>query len=221
METAGLRAAEFGFLDERAEVYLDHTGAGLPPRSLVRGHADRVTRGCFGNPHSESPTSRRSGALLAEARLAVPALDGLGALRHADGSPLVRLYGPSGCDGRGGTVALNVLDAQGHVVDERVVARDSGSRGISLRTGCFCNPGAGEAAFSLDVPLLRSVARRQQARTIDDYVHELGLPSAGAVRVSLGIASNEGDVDAFLAFVADTYRDRLPRTEGLSDRDGC
>jgi hypothetical protein len=35
-------------------------------------------------------------------------------------------------------VALNFLDPDGRVIDERAVARDSGAAGISLRTGCFC-----------------------------------------------------------------------------------
>ncbi|MFD9461057.1 hypothetical protein [Streptomyces sp. NPDC060027] len=68
---ADLRAREFGYLDEGGHTYLDHTGAGLPPRSLVTGSAERITGGLFGNPHSDSPASRASGVLLAEARRAV------------------------------------------------------------------------------------------------------------------------------------------------------
>lgn len=76
---AGLRARDFGYLDEGGHTYLDHTGAGLPPRSLVTGSAERITGGLFGNPHSESPASRASGVLLAEARRAV--------LRHFGADP--------------------------------------------------------------------------------------------------------------------------------------
>ncbi|MEK8169101.1 aminotransferase class V-fold PLP-dependent enzyme [Streptomyces sp. M19] len=50
-------------------------------------------------------------------------LDGLGALRHRSGAPMARLYGPEGTEGRGGTVALNLLDPHGRIVDERAVAR--------------------------------------------------------------------------------------------------
>src|SRR5947207_2462232 len=50
-----LRAREFGYLDAGGHTYLDHTGAGLAPRSLVTGSAERITGGLFGNPHSESP----------------------------------------------------------------------------------------------------------------------------------------------------------------------
>lgn len=70
-------------------------------------------------------------------------LTGLRALRHSDDSPMARVYGPLDAGAaRGGTVALNLLGADGRIVDERVVTRDSAARGISLRTGCFCNPGA-------------------------------------------------------------------------------
>ncbi|SEE97801.1 aminotransferase class V-fold PLP-dependent enzyme [Streptomyces sp. Ag109_O5-10] len=148
-------------------------------------------------------------------------LGGLAALRHSDGSPLVRVYGPDRADGaRGGTVALNVLGADGRVVDERVVTRDSAAHGISLRTGCFCNPGAGEEAFGLPLTRLRSAADTQVG-SLDEYLELLELPSAGAVRVSLGISSQPGDIETFLAFVTDTYRDRVPTTAGLAARESC
>ncbi|MER6539103.1 aminotransferase class V-fold PLP-dependent enzyme [Streptomyces sp900105755] len=148
-------------------------------------------------------------------------LGGLAALRHSDGSPMVRVYGPDRADGaRGGTVALNVLGADGRVVDERVVTRDSAAHGISLRTGCFCNPGAGEEAFGLPLTRLRSAADTQVG-SLDEYLELLELPSAGAVRVSLGISSQPGDIETFLAFVTDTYRDRVPTTAGLAARESC
>ncbi|GHJ36812.1 aminotransferase class V-fold PLP-dependent enzyme [Streptomyces sp. TS71-3] len=147
-------------------------------------------------------------------------LDGLRGLRHRSGAPVVRLYGPDATERRGGTVALNFLDADGGVVEERIVARDSAARTISLRTGCFCNPGAGEAAFALGTPLLHRVAGGGHG-SIDEYLTALGLPSGGAVRVSLGLPSNEADVDAFVEFAADTYRDRAPEASGLAPRLRC
>ncbi|MFJ5262457.1 aminotransferase class V-fold PLP-dependent enzyme [Streptomyces sp. NPDC088387] len=148
-------------------------------------------------------------------------LAGLRGLRHSDGSPLIRVYGPDRVDtARGATVALNVLDADGRIVDERVVTRDSAAHGISLRTGCFCNPGAGEAAFALPLNRLRSAAR-SRLTSLEDYLELLGLPSAGAVRISLGVSSQPKDIETFLAFVARTYRDRVPGATGLAPRVGC
>jgi hypothetical protein len=78
-DLADLRAEDFDYLDAGGHTYLDHTGAGLPPTSLVRGSAARITGGLFGNPHSESPASRASGELLSQARRAV--------LRHFNADP--------------------------------------------------------------------------------------------------------------------------------------
>ncbi len=157
-------------------------------------------------------------------------LDHLGRLKHGNGAPLVRLYGPAGLDGRGGTVALNFLDPHGQLIDERAVARDASAAGISLRTGCFCNPGAGEWALGLtrrDVRGPRWLALagggfpRKSMSTVDDYLTVIGLATGGAVRVSLGLASNVADVEAFLDFAERTYRDRSADLAGLAPRLRC
>ena len=143
-------------------------------------------------------------------------LENLGRLKHDNGAPLTRLYGPAGLTGRGGIVTFNFLDPAGRVIDERAVARDAARAGISLRTGCFCNPGAGEWAFGLgrkDVrgpwwsALVAGGFSRQAVTTVDDYLTRIGLPTGGAVRVSLGVASNLADVKAFLDFAERAYRD--------------
>ena len=157
-------------------------------------------------------------------------LQSLGRLRHGNGAPLIRVYGPAGTVARGGTVAFNFLDPSGDVVDERAVARDAAAAGISLRTGCFCNPGAGEWAFGLtrrDVrgPWWRALVAggfsRQSVTTVDDYLDRIGLPTGGAVRVSFGIASTIADVEAFLDFAERTYRDRAADLAGLAPRLHC
>ncbi|MFC6885179.1 aminotransferase class V-fold PLP-dependent enzyme [Actinomadura yumaensis] len=154
-------------------------------------------------------------------RLTAWTLERLRSLRHGDGTPMIRVYGPSTAEGRGGTIAFNVLDPRGEVVDERVVARDTSAAGISIRTGCFCNPGAGEGAFRIERRTLRSRALRRPMRDLDAYLGVLGLPSGGAVRASFGLVSNEADVDRLIALLADTYRDRTPREQALHPRERC
>ena len=39
--------------------------------------------------------------------------------------------------------------------------------------------------------------------SMDDYIERVGLPSGGAVRVSLGLASNVADVYRFMALAAE------------------
>jgi selenocysteine lyase/cysteine desulfurase len=144
----------------------------------------------------------------------------LAALRHGNGQPMARIYGPASTRDRGGTVAFNLLDPGGRIIDERAVARDTAAAGISIRTGCFCNPGAGEGAFNLTKADWRK-APPGRARTMDQYLDLLGLPSGGALRASVGLASNAEDLERFLAFVETTYRDRLADTTGLTPRLAC
>jgi hypothetical protein len=56
---------------------------------------------------------------------------------------------------------------------------------------------------------------------MDDYLERVGLPSGGAVRVSVGVASTIADVEAFLGFAGRTYRDREADLAGLAPRLHC
>ncbi|MEK8106974.1 hypothetical protein NKG94_20875 [Micromonospora sp. M12] len=117
------------------------------------------------------------------------------------------MYGPTTGAGRGGTVTFNLRHPDGTLVDERLVAREAAAAGFSLRTGCFCNPGAGEGAFGIS---RTSTRRRLLARvdTIDQYLAALRLPTGGAVRVSFGLASTAADAERFVAFVQSAYLNR-------------
>lgn len=62
---------------------------------------------------------------------------------------------------------------------------------------------------------------RPNLKTVDDYLGLLGLPTGGAVRVSLGLASNLSDVERFVDFAEQTYRDSEPDNAGLAPRLRC
>jgi len=103
------------------------------------------------------------------------------------------------------------------VVGERYVDRVAREHDISLRTGCFCNPGAGEVAFTISREILVG-GEFGEGMMLDDYVRAIGLPSGGAVRASPGLASNFADVYRFMLFAAefidlrDVPDDLPPRT---------
>ncbi len=129
-------------------------------------------------------------------------LDGILGLRHDNGVPLVRLYGPPTMEQRGGTVAFNLQDSSGRLVDHRIVERRANAGRISLRTGCFCNPGAGEIALGLAKDELEGCfLRGPRGMTIDHFRQCIDGKGSGAVRVSVGLASNDLDVDALVAFL--------------------
>jgi selenocysteine lyase/cysteine desulfurase len=122
-------------------------------------------------------------------------------LRHSTGRPLVRVYGPAGSEGRGGTVTMNFHDASGAFIDHQTIEARAGTRRISIRSGCFCNPGAGELAMGISGEEMRSCFSRASDRlTYDDFRRCIDGKSTGAVRVSLGLASTFSDVQAFLSF---------------------
>ena len=147
-------------------------------------------------------------------------LGALLSLRHANGAPLVRLYGPSGADGRGGTLAFNLLDPHGRAIDVRRVERAARRQTISLRTGCFCNPGAAEAAWSIGAETLRRAFSGTEPPSFEDLLERLGVEGGGAVRVSLGLASNFADAYRFLGF-ARSFLDRPEDTDDLPARGHC
>ena len=132
-------------------------------------------------------------------------IEGLLALRHATGEPLVSLYGPRSPAGRGGTIALNFRDRAGRLIDHQLIEERAATEKISLRTGCFCNPGAGELALGLTRQQIAAcLDGTDRCMTFDDFRQCIDAESTGAVRISLGMVSNFSDVETFLAF-AETF----------------
>ena len=99
-------------------------------------------------------------------------------LEELSAMPHVTIYGPQECVARGGTVAFNVDGV--HYAEVERQAREAG---ISLRGGCFCNPGAAEHALGI-----------------------VGSAEAkgkfGAVRISAGLANTVADVERALDLIA-------------------
>jgi selenocysteine lyase/cysteine desulfurase len=141
------------------------------------------------------------------AQLTRDLLDQLAALRHAGGEPLVRLYGPRGMHDRGATIAFNVCDRRGQAIPYPTVEARARAAGVALRGGCFCNPGAAEAAFGLPADgLAACLAASADAFSVMGLAACLGR-AVGAVRLSLGLANNRADVDRAVAVVA-SFADR-------------
>jgi selenocysteine lyase/cysteine desulfurase len=137
-------------------------------------------------------------------------------LRHANGRHMVRIYGPASMKARGATITMNFYDPDGHLVDYRRVEELATERRISLRTGCFCNPGAGEAAEGLTEADMRAAMDAGMDMNLARFVQLMqtrGGKAAGAIRISFGLASNVADAARFLAFAED-LRDQTRLTLG-------
>ncbi|WP_327321343.1 hypothetical protein OG735_01780 [Streptomyces sp. NBC_01210] len=99
-------------------------------------------------------------------------------------------------------------------MDERTLGVAAARAGVSVRTGCFCNPGVGEAINALSPTVVRSALRRGHPAGVDDYVKLLGVRALGAVRASVGAANNAGDIDRLLQVAAETAATRSPSAAG-------
>ena len=111
----------------------------------------------------------------------------LASLRHRQGAPMVQLYGPADQRFKGAVVAFNVLDEHGSIIPHQTLETAAREVRVSVRGGCFCNPGAAE---------------------------QVGLgfdaPTPGAVRASLGVANNMRDVERLVDVVSAMATRRVP-----------
>jgi molybdenum cofactor sulfurtransferase len=126
------------------------------------------------------------------------------ALQHSNGRSLVHLHGPKNLAQRGGTLAMNFYDPAGRPFDVYRLEQRANRARISLRTGCFCNPGANEIAHNLPAPALNAYDQTEPAPTpASFYAYMQGHygRTAAATRVSIGLATNFADVYGFVTFV--------------------
>jgi selenocysteine lyase/cysteine desulfurase len=137
-------------------------------------------------------------------------LDNLLSLQHSNGKPMVRIYGPTNTKMRGATVTLNFYGPDERLLDYRRIEELANAEGISLRTGCFCNPGAGEIAEGLTAEDMTAGLTRGPDLSLPHFLQVIqhrGNKSAGAIRISVGLATNFADVYRFMHFAAG-FRDR-------------
>lgn len=148
---------------------------------------------------------------------------GLSALRHSDGSPMVRLFGHHGvasfANGRQGSVAnfqlLKPADAGGGPLSYKAAAGELAAAGFHVREGCMCNPGACYAAVGVADSEVMAWAAAQGGDwggwewiPVRRNGTAVRLP-LGTLRASLGWMSRVQDVDALAGFLLRRYRDRV------------
>lgn len=132
-------------------------------------------------------------------------LEQLQSLRHDNGLPLVEIFGPTTTEARGGTISISFLDKYDCPFDEQRVEELANEAHISIRTGCFCNPGAGEVAHQLTGGEISDYYHEGRAMSYLDFqrwVQQKSGKKIGATRISVGLATNFADVYRFIQFAA-------------------
>lgn len=137
-------------------------------------------------------------------------LGDFGALGHTNGEPLVGIIGGGPGVTRGGTIAFNLYDPTGAMIHDRAVTEAASAAGISLRWGCFCNPGCGEAVRGLTAADMEQYFARTEVAgfcDLDERLWESRGSGASALRASVGWVTNEHDLAALVELIAG-FRDR-------------
>lgn len=100
-------------------------------------------------------------------------------------------------------MTVNFVDADGNPIDHRTIESEAGKVNISLRTGCFCNPGAGEIALGIsrvELDVCFTQPGHENRLSLDDFRVCIDGKNSGAVRISIGLVTNFRDVQALLQF---------------------
>lgn len=131
-------------------------------------------------------------------------IDQLLTLRHGNGRALIRILGPSDLTMRGGTVTFTVYDRSGQAFDDQHIEEMANRLNISLRTGCFCNPGAGEVAHGLTEEEMKRFFSSPEGMLFAELraaMQDQLNKTISAIRVSVGLVTNFDDVYRLVRFI--------------------
>lgn len=126
-------------------------------------------------------------------------LDELKSLKHDRGIRLIKIIGPETTWMRGGTIAMNFYNQKGVEYPFEVIEREANALNISVRTGCFCNPGVDELAHCIGADELTAFFDSMPYGNYYDAIRFLGK-LRGSVRASLGFITNVNDIQRFVSF---------------------
>lgn len=120
-------------------------------------------------------------------------------LKHANGQALVQIHGPKNRKNVGGTLMMNFLDEKGNPFQTEHVEHRANSIGISVRSGCFCNPGIDEMHCEISPEELSKYFTEHADGDFENKQFIYGR-LRGATRISVGIATNKLDIEKFIDF---------------------
>lgn len=122
-------------------------------------------------------------------------------MQHATGMKQVHLYGPEDRSKAGGTVIMTFLNPDGSAIPFEIIEQKANKHMISLRSGCFCNPGIDEI---FNCVTTEELTRFFSGRTKGNYSDMFSFlkKMRGAVRISVGLATTKADIDKYVQFVS-------------------
>lgn len=139
--------------------------------------------------------------------------EGLRSLRHGNGTRVCSIYSRNPGThhrtlGSGPVIAFNVRSSLGAWVPLAEFEKLATLKNFHVRTGGVCNPGGVASALGLEPwEMKRNFSSGFRCGSDNDIM--AGKPT-GVIRASLGAMSTLSDVDRFIAFVDEFYRENVP-----------
>lgn len=127
-------------------------------------------------------------------------IDDLHKIKHSNQHNVVRIFGSEDLTRKGGTLIFNLLDDDGKLFSIEDVEQMANENKISLRTGCFCNPGIDEINNCVSTDELMKYFTTKHNGSYHDMLYYLGR-MRGAIRISVGIATTMNDLNKFIDFI--------------------
>jgi selenocysteine lyase/cysteine desulfurase len=124
-------------------------------------------------------------------------------LVHSNGQPILKIFGAPSAANAGTSMIMTFLKPNGEAYPYEVIEAKAAEQNISLRAGCFCNPGIDEVTSCVTQQELANFFTQHSLWTYEEmklHIHKL----RGAVRISVGIATVQQDLDAYISFVQST-----------------
>lgn len=123
-------------------------------------------------------------------------------LKHDNGVNLIELYGTEDLNNRGATLTFNICDQTGKTIFYEDVEEGANKLVISLRAGCFCNPGLSEIVGKFTEDVMRPVFECGEKVSYNEFVNSKKSDYVvGAIRASFGYVSNFKDAYTLVEFI--------------------
>jgi len=121
-------------------------------------------------------------------------------LKHDTGVQQVNLLGPEDRSKTGGNLIMTFCNPDESLIPFDLIEAKANEKMISIRSGCFCNPGIDETNHCATTEELKDYF------TSRDHGHYFEMTSylnklRGSTRASVGIATIKEDLDCFIDFV--------------------
>ena len=128
-------------------------------------------------------------------------------LRHSNGVKQLHIFGHPARKNTGGTMIMSFINSDGSKIEFEVVDEFANESKISLRSGCFCNPGLDETTNCIGTEEIATYFKNRDPNEYVDIIEQLKR-MRGATRISVGIATVKSDLDAFVSFVK-SFKDKI------------